>query len=75
MGRRRKSSLQEAHMTSTITPEAFDVLIAQTGLPLSVEQKATLFAVYPTLQAIIAKVTEPLPREAEPGLIFMPEVR
>ena len=62
-------------MTSTITPEAFDALIAQTGLPLSAEQKATLLAVYPTLQAMIAQVTEPLPREAEPGLIFVPEVR
>jgi hypothetical protein len=62
-------------MTSAITPAAFDTLIAQTGLPLSAEQKATLLAVYPTLQAIIARVTEPMPREAEPGVIFVPEVR
>jgi hypothetical protein len=26
--------------------------------------------VYPTLQAIIARVTAPMPREAEPALIF-----
>jgi hypothetical protein len=62
-------------MTSTITPEAFDSLVAQTGLPLSDEQKATLLAVYPTLRAMIARVTAPLPREAEPALIFVPEVR
>jgi hypothetical protein len=62
-------------MTPTITPEALDTLIAQTGLPLSAEQKATLLAAYPTLQAMIARVTEPMPREAEPGLIFVPEVR
>lgn len=62
-------------MTSSITPDAFDVLIAQTGLPLSDEQKATLLAVYPALLALIARVTAPLPREAEPGLIFVPEVR
>ena len=58
-----------------MTQAEFDALIAQTGLPLSNEQKATLLAVYPTLQAIIARVTAPLPREAEPGLIFVPEVR
>ena len=54
---------------------AFEVLAAQTGLPLSDAQKATLRAVYPTLQALVARVTAPLPREAEPGLIFVPEVR
>jgi hypothetical protein len=64
-----------ARMPSTVTPEAFDALIAQTGLPLSDAQKATLLEVYPTLQAMIARVTAPLPREAEPGLIFVPEVR
>jgi len=42
---------------------------------LSAEQKATLLAVYPTLAAMIARVTEPMPREAEPALIFVPEVR
>ena len=60
---------------STVTTEAFDVLVAQTGLPLSEAQKATLLAVYPTLQAMIELVTAPMPREAEPSLIFVPEVR
>jgi len=58
-----------------ITPEAFDVLVAQSELTLSDAQKATLRAVYPTLQGLIARVTEPMPREAEPSLIFVPEVR
>jgi hypothetical protein len=62
-------------MTTKISPEAFDALIAQTGLPLSAAQKAALLEVYPTLQAIIARVTAPMPREAEPGHIFLPEVR
>jgi len=62
-------------MTPPISVEAFDTLSAQTGLPLSDAQKATLLAVYPTLQAMIARVSAPLPREAEPGLIFVPEVR
>lgn len=58
-----------------ITPEAFDVLVAQSGLTLSDAQKATLRAVYPTLRGLIARVTEPMPRETEPSLIFVPEVR
>ncbi len=62
-------------MTANISPEAFDVLVARTGLPLSDAQKATLHAIYPTFQAIVAKAAAPLPREAEPGLIFVPEVR
>jgi hypothetical protein len=62
-------------MTLSITPEAFDALIAETGLSLSSEQKATLLAIYPTWRAMIDRVTAPLPREAEPGLIFVPEVR
>jgi hypothetical protein len=62
-------------MTDAISKEDFDVLAAQTGLPLSEAQKATLFAVYPTLQAMLARVTAPMPREAEPSLIFVPEVR
>lgn len=53
-----------------MTKEEFDVLAATTGLPLSDAQKATLFAVYPTLKAILDRVSAPLPREAEPSLIF-----
>ncbi len=62
-------------MPDNITREAFDALAARTGLPLNEAQKATLHAVYPTLMDIVARVTAPLPREAEPSLIFNPEVR
>ena len=57
----------------TITRQEFDILAAQTGLPLSEAQKDTLFSVYPVIQAISARVTAPLPREAEPSLTFKTE--
>lgn len=60
---------------STISRQEFEILAAQTGLPLSEEQKATLFAVYPTLLALIARATAPMPREAEPSLTFTAEIR
>ena len=55
--------------------EEFDVLVAQTGLTLSEQQKATLLAIYPVFQDLLARVTAPMPREAEPALIFIPEMR
>lgn len=56
-----------------LSEAAFDTLVTQTGLPLDDAQKAMLRAAYPMLQAMIARVTEPLPREAEPSLIFRAE--
>ena len=53
---------------------AFDVLITQTGLPLSAEQKQALYEPYAMVEAMVLLVTQPLPREAEPALIFNPEV-
>lgn len=58
-----------------ISEDAFEALAAETGLPLSAEQKATVRSVYPTLKAMMDRVSAPLPREAEPGHIFVPEVR
>ncbi len=58
-----------------LTKEEFDTLAAQTGLPLSDAQKATIFAVFPTLQALIARAAAPMPREAEPSLTFTAEIR
>jgi hypothetical protein len=52
----------------------FSTMIDQTGLKLSTEQKAALFGVYPMFQAMIARATPPLPREAEPSAMFVPEV-
>jgi hypothetical protein len=56
-----------------LTLEEFGVLAAQTGLPLSDAQKATLHAIYPVLQELIARAAAAQPREAEPSVIFVPE--
>lgn len=56
-----------------LTEASFDVMIAQTGLPLDKTQIATLREVYPMLAAMIERVTAPMPREAEPALIFQAE--
>ena len=48
----------------------------QTGLPLSVEQKATLDDAYWMLEAMIAKVNTPTPRaRSNPLDMFTTEVR
>jgi hypothetical protein len=54
---------------------AFSSLVDQTGLTLTDKQKSVLFEVYPLFQAMIVRATPPMPREAEPSLIFMPEVK
>jgi hypothetical protein len=54
---------------------AFGALVDQTGLKLTDEQKTVLFGAYPLFQAMIVRATPPMPREAEPSLIFMPEVK
>jgi hypothetical protein len=53
----------------------FGTLVDRTGLTLTDEQKATLFTVYPMFQAMVARATPTLPREAEPSVIFQPEVK
>ena len=60
-------------MKPTISETAFDVLIAQSGLPLSPEQKHALYEPYAIVEAMVARVSTPMPREAEPSLIFIPE--
>ncbi|HEY0181772.1 MAG TPA: hypothetical protein VGC09_03100 [Rhodopila sp.] len=55
--------------------EEFSTLVDQSGLTLSDEQKAVLFAAYPMFQAMVARATPPMSREAEPSVIFVPEVR
>ncbi len=57
-----------------INEAGFETLVAQTGLPLDDAQKAMLRAAYPMLQAMIARVVAPMPREAEPALIFHAEI-
>ncbi len=55
--------------------EEFSTLVDQSGLTLTQEQKSVLFAVYPMFRAMVARATPDLPREAEPSVIFVPEVR
>ncbi|HEX3401351.1 MAG TPA: hypothetical protein VHT74_13600 [Acetobacteraceae bacterium] len=62
-------------MKPSVSEAEFDVMVAQTGLPLSTEQKTTLYDAYWMLEAMIARVNTPMPREAEPGHIFIAEVR
>jgi hypothetical protein len=53
----------------------FEVLVAQAGLPLSAAQKQEIHQAYGLLEDMLARVNAPMPREAEPALIFVPEVR
>ncbi len=55
--------------------DEFNTLIDQTGLTLTDQQKSTLFEAFPMFQAMVARATPPLPREAEPAHIFVPEVK
>jgi hypothetical protein len=54
--------------------ETFGRIIDRSGLVLSDAQKSVLFEAYPMFRAMIARATAPLPREAEPSVIFVPEV-
>jgi hypothetical protein len=56
-----------------LSKDAFDTLVAQTGLLLTEAQIAMLRTAHPMLATMIARVTEPLPREAEPALIYRAE--
>ncbi|HVY17670.1 MAG TPA: hypothetical protein VHB27_20795 [Rhodopila sp.] len=58
-----------------MTFEEFGVFFDKAGLPLSTAQKETLFKAWPMLEAMIAKATAPLPREAEPSVMFQVEVK
>jgi hypothetical protein len=55
--------------------DEFSARIDEAGLKLTDEQKAGLFAAFPLFQAMVARATPPLPREAEPSVMFKPEVR
>jgi hypothetical protein len=55
--------------------DAFSMLVDQTGLTLTDDQKSVLFAAYPLFQAMIVRATPPMPREAEPSVMFSPEVK
>ena len=58
-----------------IDQTTFGFMLDRAGLTLSEAQKAVLFEVYPMFQAMIARATAPMPRQAEPAVIFQPEVK
>jgi hypothetical protein len=58
-----------------MTLQEFGTFFDKAGLPLSPAQKAALFKVWPALQTMIGRATAPLPREAEPSVMFKPEVK
>ncbi len=62
-------------MKTSVNEADFEVMVAQTGLPLSAEQKRTLYDAYGMLEAMIARVNTPMPVDVEPAHIFVPEVR
>jgi hypothetical protein len=62
-------------MKPAISQAAFEILLEQTGLPLSAQQKQALYEPYAMVEAMVLHVSQPMPREAEPSLIFNPEVR
>ncbi len=62
-------------MKPSISEAEFEVMVKQTGLPLSAEQKAEIYNAYWMLEAMIAKVNAPMPREIEPAHMFTAELR
>ncbi len=60
-------------MKPTIDFATFETLMAQTGLSLTTDQLRGVYEGYGGLQAMLALVNAPLPREAEPALTFDPE--
>jgi hypothetical protein len=62
-------------MKPAISEAAFDVLLAQTGIPLTAAQRQALYEPYALVEAMVTLVNKPLPREAEPSHVFVPEVR
>jgi hypothetical protein len=58
-----------------LTLEDFGRMMDQTGLSLTEAQKSVLFDAYPMFHTMLARATAPLPREAEPAVIFDPVIR
>ncbi len=53
----------------------FSTMVDRTGLTLTDDQKLVLFKAYPLFQALVVRATPPMPREAEPSVMFVPEVK
>ncbi len=57
-----------------LSEDAFDVLVAQSGLPLDEAKKRELYAAYAHLERMKARVRERVagPRACEPAHVFRP---
>jgi hypothetical protein len=73
MQRRHGNNVETGRLT--VGREEFGTLVDQSGLRLTEAQKSALFAVYPLFTSMVARATPPMPREAEPSVIFQPEVK
>jgi hypothetical protein len=62
-------------MKPSVSEAEFEVMVRQTGLPLSEAQRAEIYGAYWMLAAMIARVNTPMRREIEPAHMFTPEVR
>ncbi|MFI5014304.1 MAG: hypothetical protein ACHQAY_18360 [Hyphomicrobiales bacterium] len=60
-------------MKPKVSEADIDRMVAQAGLPLSADQKRVLYDAYWMLEGMIARVNQPLPREAEPAHLFIVE--
>ncbi len=60
---------------SKMTEATFEAIIQRSRLPLTAETRRELFQVTGMLEDMVARVTRPKPREAEPAIIFVPEQR
>jgi hypothetical protein len=58
-----------------MTEAAFEAIVLRSGLPLTQETKREIYQATGYLEEMIARVTRPKPREAEPAIIFVPEQR
>jgi hypothetical protein len=57
-------------MSSEISDDALDFLLARAGLSFSAAQKADLKGVYPGIAALAARVRQSRGHMAEPALIY-----
>ncbi len=60
---------------SKMTEATFEAIIQRSRLPLTAETRRELFQITGLLEDMLARVTRPKPREAEPAIIFVPEQR
>lgn len=60
-------------MPAPADPAVVAILLAQAGLSLRPEQIAAVTEGYALIQPLLDRLHAPLPRAAEPALIFTPE--